>query len=302
MTKNARPDYAEPEEPLKKLFRMGIDPDLHKKLYLEPVPFTELGDSQKEEVVDFYSDRWEHVLVPEYRAGLLEAQVKTPGLPVRDAIHTCVWHQLHVSGERFPEGQMVLVKDGRPAILTRSQPWHVPEVSVMTSYFEIYPCTWYLVSGNGCGYPWIPVQVDGKPKRFKDYGEALSRVDDVVISSYALTGNPGFRVKGASRAAVYERAVFAVNMGIKHCDTCSPLNNYSRWAEEKRRENPGFECTPEKFIEESVVIPINEGTKPKYYTAIGMHMSYGAWSMKILPGAREHDSDSDGHCGFCRYF
>ncbi|UCD07537.1 MAG: hypothetical protein JSW41_01010 [Candidatus Aenigmatarchaeota archaeon] len=298
-------DFIETVEPVdKKLIELGIDPGLHKKLYLEPVSFTELKYEQKEEVVDFYTGRWKHILVPEWHAGKIKTSIKTTGMPLDDVIRMCAWEQLHTSGNFFPEGQMVLVKDGRPAILTRSQPWHVPDISDIDKYFEIhYPNKWGLVSGDyGCGYPWIPMLVNGEPQKFKDYDEILSPDDDVIISNYALTGNPRFKVSGASRAAVYERAAFAVNRGIKHCDTCSPLNNYSKWIAEKKREYPDYECTPEKFIEENVVIPLNEGIEPKYYTAVGMHMKYGARSMKILPGAREDDEDSDGHCGFCRYF
>jgi hypothetical protein len=303
MGKGLKPDYAEPVEPLKKLIDMGIDPDLHKKLYLEPVPFIHLKPEQQEEVTDFYSGLWEHVLVPEWHAGKIKTSGKTTGMSLRDIIRMCVWDQLHTSGKRFPEGQMVLVRDGRPVMLTRSQPWHVPDVSDENRYFKIYyPTTWHLISNDGMGYEWIPMLVNGNPKKFKDYGEILDLDDNVIISSYALTGNPRVKVKGASKAAVYERATFAVNRGIKHCDTCSPLNNYSKWVAEKKKEDPNFECTPEKFTEENVVIPLNEGIKPKYYTAIGMHMKFKARSMKILPGAREHDGDSDGHCGFCRYF
>jgi hypothetical protein len=311
MERGLKVDYAEPIEPLKKLIDMGIDPDLHKKLYLEPVPFIHLKSEQKEEVVDFYSGGWKHVIVPEWHVGKIKTSQKTTGVPLKDIIRMCVWDQLHTSGKRFPEGQMVLVKDGRPAMLTRSQPWHVPDISDIDKYFENYPNKWGLISGDyGCGYPWIPMLVNGEPQKFKDYDEVLSLDDNVIISSYALTGNPRVKVKGASKAAVYERATFAVNRGIKHCDTCSPLNNYSKWVAEKKREYPNYECTPEKFIEENVVKILNINLKrppgkkirPRHYTAIGMHMSYGAFSMKILPGAREHDEDSGGHCGFCRYF
>lgn len=310
MTRETALDYPEIEHPYRKLLELGIDPELPEKMELESVPFIDLNPSQKEEVTEFYANGWMHVHEAEHEAGLLEIP-SIPGLSKRESILIGVWNQLKNSGRNFPDGQMVLVdrKTGRPVMLTRSQLWHATEFNDNDAYFRVYPSTWYLVSGDGNGYMWIPTMSNGRLEKFRDYEEVLDREnpmlnldDDLILSNYALTGNPGIGLKGSSRAAVAERARYAAMKGIKHCDTCSPLNNYSRWAEERRKENPGSDCSPHMFVDENVVIPLNENRKPKYFTAIGMHKKFGARWMKIMPNAREYDRDSGGHCGFCRYF
>lgn len=304
-------DYESLENPYKKLLDLGINPELPEEMGFEPMPFIHLNSIQKEEVTEFYSDRWMHVHETEHDVGFLGVH-DVIGLPKREAVMIGVWNQLKKSSERFPEGQMVLVDKvtNRPVILTRSQLWHVTDFMDQERYFkEVYPTTWYLVSDHGNGYSWIPMKVNGKIKKFKDYEEVLkienpplNLEDDLVISNYALTGNPNMSIRGASRAAVAERARFAADHGIKHCDTCSPLNNYSKWKEEKREQDPDYDTSPNRFVHENVVIPLNEGTDPEYWTAIGMHKKFGAWEMKIMPNARIYDKDSGGHCGFCRYF
>ena len=304
------PDYLETEHPYKKLTDMGIDPGLPENMGLEPIPFIHLKPSQKEEVTEFYSYWWMRVLEAEHEAGLLDIP-SVPGLPKNERILIGVWNQLKSSGRNFPEGQMVLVDriTDRPVVLTRSQLWHVMDFQDHDAYFRAYPSTWYMVSGYGNGYPWIPTMSGGRFGKFRDYEEVLEREnpmlnldEDLILSNYALTGNPRAGLRGASRAAVAERARYAAMKGIKHCDTCSPLNNYSRWSEERRKENPDYDCSPHRFVDENVVIPLNENRKPEYFTAIGMHKKFGASSMKIMPNAREYDRDSGGHCGFCRYF
>lgn len=248
MGKRPSLDYVEIEEPkYKKLLDLGINPELPEESGFEPIPFKHLNSIQKEEVTEFYSDRWMHVHETEHDVGFLEVP-DFIGLTKREAIIISVWNQLNKSSESFPEGQMVLVDKvtNRPIILRRSQLWHVTDFMDQERYFkDVYPTTWYLVSGHGNGYSWIPTKVNGKIKKFKDYEEVLkiknpllNLDDDMIISNYALTGNPNVSIRGASRAAVAEVARFAVDHGIKHCDTCSPLNNYAKWKEEKEKTGP----------------------------------------------------------------
>ncbi len=302
-------DYDEnPEQPYRKIMELGLDPEMPEKIGLFPVPFIRLEREKREKIADFYIHWWNHVLEAEYEVGAFK--INTKGMPKKDAIKEEVWEQLRISGRHFPEGQMVLVeKDTQnPIIFTRSQVWHVLEVTDTDRYFrEFYPNTWYLVSGDGRGYPWIPTLNGGKLERFMDYDEGFGREGmehslDMIISNYALTVNPESKIKGASRAAIVERARFAIDSGIRHCDTCSPLNNYLPWVLDKKGNDLDPDTSPRRFIEENVVIPLNEGSKPPFYTALGMHTHYGARIGMIMPDARIHDKDSIGHCGFCRYF
>lgn len=321
------PDYAEPLDPLQKLRDSGIDPDLYKKHGLERVPLIELNKKQQQEMVDSYTHLWRHALIAEYREGKIKPLGSSAGLSEDGIIQSCVWDQLLTSGKRSPESQIVLTKKingkERPVMLTRSQLWHVPDMSDEDRYFkEFYFNTWYLASNNGMGYEWIPELVNGKPRKFKDYQDVLgrekpdlNRLDVIIISNYALTKNiaEDCDIKIAPKAAVYERAKYAVERGIKHCDTFSPLNNFAKWVEEKREEDPLREYTPKDFIDENVIKFLDVKEKVKngeldisalkkfHYTAIGMHMGYDAKSMRYFENARI-DPDSLNYCGMCRYF
>lgn len=311
---NKRPmiDYVDPgqwakkeiEEKVRKLGR-GLDfPEEHG---FYPVPFIELKPNRQEEVIDFYIDGWRNAL----EAELLEGKIipRETGLRGDEAIKDCVWDQLITSSKRFPEGQVVLVdKLGNPVVFTRSQ--IISVIDIGDNDFLHYPQTWYEISGDGKGYPYIPLFNGSMAERFMDYQDVLNgdpltnSLHDLILSCYALSGNmeiPEEYTKGSRRAAVIERARFAIKHGINHCHTCSPLNEYGKWKEGMEKKHPSEEFTPENFIQEKVEEPMERGEKPETFIAVGMHMKYGARSMDYFPNGRIHPS-SGNTIGICIYF
>lgn len=292
-----------PEEFVReKLEKLGFDPDLPDKLELRPVPFIELKKELQDEAIDSYIYWWKPVLETEYKTKKWRPAKSHKKMSLNDKIRMEITKQLFTSGNNFPPGQMGLVKTingkDRLVIFTRSQPWCI--------YGNNRFKTWYIVSGDGYGYPWVPGMNAKHPVKIMDYKDIGNEIyspgkdSKLILSNYALTRNMDdeLKVKGASKAAIVVNAKYALENRFDSVRTFSPLNNYRNWLEEMIREHPDVEnpeevFTPRLFIEEEALKPVREKRKPRFFTAGGMHSSFGAVPGEIYKKARKDDGSGD---------
>ncbi len=291
----------------------GFELDLPIKLGLEVKRFKDVDPDIQIETVELYTWWWNSVLKEEYYL-VKEKDRKDIWLPDNlsspedeemyekiykklkpssqdKAIYREVYKQLKTSSERFPEGQIVLIKniDGkwRPITLTRSELWEIPNE-------ENYPWNWYMVSNCGMGYEQIPRMVNEKPHYSRDHKEVFNRKNlrlnedyPFFLINHALTINPKgvCRIKGAPRAAIMERAAFAVRSGIENCETHSPLSGYGTWVE---KYGP---CSAEQYVEWNIRGPLERGEPSEVFDAVRMHANYGAEDdIDIFSNGREADN------------
>jgi hypothetical protein len=303
----------------------GFEIDLPEKLGLEVKRFKDLDPEIQVDTVWLYTKRWDSPLTEEQRRGTwlpdyyfmsrndeMCERIRERLNPLSaddEAKYVEVYKQLKTSSERFPEGQVVLIKKfddkWKPVVFTRSEPWEITKYTDDEKYFENYPSTWYTVTNNGIGYEWIPSIENEKVKSSRKHEDVFNREnprwnedDDLHLINHALSTYPDrrFQVKGAARAAIMERALFTVLNGISECDTHSPLSGYGPWVE---KYGP---CTVEDYVKMNIDYPLSMGIESDFFDAARMHANWGAEIIKIFKNGRDTDWERTmGYTVACRY-
>lgn len=311
----------------------GFDLELRENLGLEIKRFRDVDANIQDEAVQLYTLWWGGVYAEEDRMkiwlpdnafqpdeesceslykefkefqkklrGQYQPKVKLTYAELR-SVYGRANKELKTSGERFPEGQLLLIKniDGkwRPITLTRSDLWEIPDE-------ESYPWNWYLVSNHGMGYEWVPKIVNENPHCSIGHEEILNRENPrwneespFFLINYAITVNPreGCRIKGAPQAAVTERSAFCVAKGIDKCETHSPLSGYGPRV---RKYGPH---TVKEYIKKNIDEPLAKGTRSEFPCAVKLHGNFNAMGpIRIFPNGREADFErTRGYTASCRY-
>jgi len=314
----------------------GFDLGLIKKLGLEIKRFKDVDPDIQREAAELYILWWGDVYAEELRRktwlpddsfqpdeekckGIYEELIEFQRESQPDfgitfdklkSVYGRVNKEFRTSSERFPEGEILLIRkvDGvwRPITLTRSVLWEISEGSDEGEFSENYPWTWDMVSNRGMNYEWVPRIINEKPHHSRDHKEVFGKENlrwnedyPLALINHALTINPrkGCRIKGAPRAAVTERAMFAVKNGIRYCDTHSPLSGYGPYVRKHGM------CTEKEYVKKNISGPLARNERSEFLDAVRIHANYGAEGpITIFSDGREADVyRSLGRTAACRY-